>query len=270
MCCCWMHVAALEVEMAVTPLASVVGLAEAVWTRLNWSVPLKALASSCRASPFLSPRSKVRSAREETVLKLPPLSVTFALGMLIPVPSQPLSESRSLCKHNKTKETRGRGRCHERGTLHSAFLSLSSYSLRLLVWFSFHFTLIITVGKSVYRSDGDTWNGSPRGKARAFSGCNSEPFPKLQCQKCPSPQKLHNVVIFECIPPLPCSLKFHQIGKGRWFFQIFLVYHNEKVEIKRLLSTTETMWVLSKFRSPPWAETNCIEIGQNEHPWPQQ
>ena len=51
------------------------------------SVPLEALVDSCRASPFLSPRSKVRSARKETVLKLPSLSVTFPLGVLIPVPS---------------------------------------------------------------------------------------------------------------------------------------------------------------------------------------
>lgn len=157
-----------------------IGFAEAVWIRLNWSVPLEALASSCRK--FLSPRSKVRSAHKETVLQFPSLSVTFSLGMLIPVPSQPLSESCSPIYSWQDKGNQRRGEdATSRRMLHSASLSLSSYSLQLktLSWFSFHFTLIITVGKSVCHLDGDTWNGSPHGKAHAFSGCNSEPFPNF-------------------------------------------------------------------------------------------
>lgn len=80
-----------------------------------------------------------------------------------------LSLKAAHSKYDPTEEARGRGEIPHIQKIQSMvlylILVLRAFSLRLFAWFSFHFTVIISVRRSVYRVDGDPWNGSPYGKA---------------------------------------------------------------------------------------------------------
>lgn len=118
-------------------------------------------------------------------------------------------------KYDPTKEARGSGETPHIQKIQSTVLRLilvfRAFSSSLFAWFSFHFTVIISVRRSVDQLDGDTWNGSPHGKARVFSDCNSQAFPWRQPKRCLSPQKLHRVVVFQCLQHFPYSVESHQI-----------------------------------------------------------
>lgn len=126
-------------------------------------------------------------------------------------------------------------------------LVFRAFSSSLFAWFSFHFTVIISVRRSVDQLDGDTWNGSPHGKARVFSDCNSQAFPWLQTKRCLSPQKLHRVVVLNAynislILWNPVKLKIICFFPLSFFSVIMKTGWNQGV----LSITNKTAWVLNK------------------------
>lgn len=147
-----------------------------------------------------------------------------------PPPSRSLKAAHYKDKHGQTEEARGKGktpRGYPQCFPHSEFSRLTAEDR-----FSFRFTTI-TIRKSVYYVEGDACNGSPHGKAHAFILCLQASPSHDFCVRSYTKWLSLNICHISLI--LWNSVKLGVV----YFSIIFLLCHNEKVEIKRLLSITD-------------------------------